>query len=395
MNSQKEIPQAAGKEEEAWDGQARRSLFANIRRVVIKVGSGVLTLSSGLNLNVINGLAREISRFVADGHEVILVSSGAVAAGMRKKGLTSRPTDIPRKQAVAALGQADLIREWEKAFERYGTLVAQVLLTRDDLSNRRRYLNARNTLQMLLSWEVVPILNENDTVVVDELKFGDNDNLSAMITHLLDADCLINLTDIDGLYDSDPRTNAQARLIPIVERITKQTLEMASALPGKLGMGGMMSKISAAKKVTAAGIPMIVTCGLYPETLSRVFAGEQVGTFFAPGTKRLPSKKCWIGYAVRPKGVLVVDEGAAKAMVRGNKSLLPIGIIAVEGNFGVGEPVECKTSQGMVIGVGLVNYDAAQVRRVMGKKTQDIGRNPDQKVFEEVIHRNNLVVTCE
>ena len=369
-----------------------RQAFAHARRVVVKVGSGVLTGPSGLNLDVMRSLAGQIAGLMDSGREVILVSSGAVASGMRALSLASRPASIPERQAVAAVGQAGLILEWETAFGAHGKKVAQVLLTRDDLSSRKRYLNARNTLSTLLSWGIAPVINENDTVVVDELKFGDNDNLSAMIAQLLDADVLVNLTDIDGLFDKDPRKHADACLIPVVDRVTRQVEDMACELPGALGTGGMASKIKAARKACAAGIPAVVARGSDPGILTRLFSGEAAGTFFVPNSHKMASRKCWIGFAIKPRGALVLDQGAVKAVVRDKKSLLPAGVRGVEGEFSQGAAVECRDPDGKVLGVGLVNYSSTDIRAILGKKTGEIANILGEKPYDEVIHRDNLVV---
>ena len=239
----------------------KKICFEDAKRIVVKVGSGVLTEDNGLNLKVLRSISRQICQLADRGLEIILVSSGAMASGIKKIGLSKRPDEIPKRQAVAAVGQAGLIMEYEKSFARYNKKVAQILLTGDDLVNRKRYLNARNTLCTLLSWQVIPIINENDTVVVEEIKFGDNDNLSAMITLLMDADILVNLTDIDGLYTRDPRKDQNTELISIVATIKKDIEKYASDISGPLGTGGMLSKIKAAKKVTAAGIPMLIAGG--------------------------------------------------------------------------------------------------------------------------------------
>ena len=247
----------------------RKMSFDTAKRIVVKIGSGVLTESYGLNVNVIRSISRQISGLIKEGREVILVSSGAMASGIRKIGLDMRPDEIPLRQAVAAVGQAGLIQEYETGFVQYGIKVAQILLTSDDLSNRQRYLNARNTLNALLNWNVVPIINENDTVAVEEIQFGDNDNLAAMITLQMDADILINLTDINGLYDKDPRSNSDARLIETIETINQDINKLASEIPGALGTGGMLSKVKAAGKVTSAGIPMVIARGDEDEVLKK------------------------------------------------------------------------------------------------------------------------------
>ena len=369
--------------------------FDHARRIVVKVGSNVLTQDNGLNLRAIRSISRQISRLIDRGKDVILVSSGAMASGVRKIGLPGRPAEVPKRQAVAAVGQAGLIMEYEKAFERHHKKVAQILLTSDDLSHRKRYLNSRNTLLTLLDWSVVPIINENDTVVVEEIALGDNDNLAAMITLLMDADLLINLTDIDGLFTKDPRTCPDAELIPAVSTIGRNIEKLAGDIPGALGTGGMLSKITAARKVTAAGVPMVIARGEKKDILLRLFAGERHGTLFVPKTKRLASRKCWIAFSLKPKGEIFIDGGAAKAIVERGKSLLPSGIVRVEGEFGVGAPVEFKTDAARTLGTGLVNYKAADIRRIMGLRSGRIEQRLGNKPYDEVIHRDNLVVTVE
>jgi glutamate 5-kinase len=367
--------------------------FSQARRVVVKVGSGVLTGRDGLNTDVIDSISRQICRLSGDQLEVLLVSSGAMASGQKKIGLSRRPEEIPKRQAIAAVGQAGLILCYENAFAEYGRHVAQILLTSDDLSSsRRRYLNARNTLHTLLSWQVIPIINENDTVVVEEIKFGDNDNLSAHIALMMNADILINLTDINGLYSGDPRNDPQACQIPVVERITKELEKTASGLPGVLGTGGMLSKLRAAKKVTTAGIPMVIANGLEPDILLKLFKGQKLGTFFKPAEEKLPNRKAWIGYTVKPKGAVIIDDGAARAIVKKGKSLLSGGITDVKGDFGVGSPVHIVDIQGRHLAAGLVNYSSAQIRRIMGCKSCQIGDRLGHKSYDEVIHRNNMTL---
>ncbi len=373
----------------------RRAFFGGVRRVVVKVGSNVLTLDNGLNLKVLAAISRQICRLIDDGVEVLLVSSGAMAAGVRKLRLNGRPDEIPKRQAVSAVGQAGLIRQYEKAFGRFGRQVAQILLTGDGLTHRLRYLNARNTLHTLLSWGVIPIINENDTVSVEEIKFGDNDNLAAMIALLMDADLVVNLTDIDGLYDKDPRTEADARLIPEVPVIRKNIEKFAGDIPGALGTGGMLGKIRAARKVTTAGIPMIIARGDKPDILLKLFSGESHGSFFTPREEKLANRKCWIGFTLKPKGTLRIDGGATRAILERGKSLLPSGIVDVEGEFGVGAPVAFKNGDDEILGTGLVNYSAADIRKIMGLKTDRIRQVLGEKPYDEVIHRDNLTITGE
>ncbi|NVM21106.1 MAG: glutamate 5-kinase [Desulfobacterales bacterium] len=370
----------------------RKDLFDRVKRAVIKVGTGVLTHEQDLNAGVIKRLARGVSVLMDQGCQVIVVSSGAIASGMKKVGMTERPADIPHTQAVAAVGQSRLMLEYEKAFARYQKKVAQVLLTRDDLCHRRRYLNARNTLNVLLDWRIVPIINENDTVVVEELKFGDNDNLSAMVTHLMDAHVLINLTDIDGLYDKDPRVHKDASLVSFVSKIDRALERAACDIPGALGTGGMSSKVQTAKKITTSGIPMVIASGLKPNILNSLFQGKDVGTLFLPKREKMTSRKCWIAFTLKAKGAIKVDMGAARAICKQGKSLLPIGIIGVEGEFGEGAMVRCIDADGMPFARGLVNYKASDIRKLMGLKTNQIAQRLGHKHYDEVIHRDNLVI---
>jgi glutamate 5-kinase len=373
----------------------RKSIFNNAKRLVVKVGSNVLTEDHGLNLKAIRSISRQICRLIDSGLEVILISSGAMASGVKKIGLDKRPDEIPKRQAIAAVGQAGLIMEYEKAFARYHKKVAQILLTGDDLNNRIRYLNARNTLCMLLSWQVVPIINENDTVMIEEIQFGDNDNLAAMITLLMDADILVNLTDIDGLYTKNPRKYPDAELIPLVSTIRENIVKVAGDIPGPLGTGGMLSKINAARKVTASGIPMVIANGGKPDILIKLFSGKEIGTFFVSKKKKLKSRKCWIAFTLKPKGAIRIDDGAAAAILNRGKSLLPSGIVHVEGEFNVGAPVEFKNGDNETLGTGLVNYSSADIRKIMGFKSSQIKKILGHKPYDDVIHRDNLAITSE
>ena len=369
--------------------------FSGAKRIVVKVGSNVLTQDHGLNLKAIRSITRQIGHLIANGLEVILVSSGAMASGLKKIGLTSRPDELPKRQAVAAVGQAGLMMEYEKAFGRYNLKVAQILLTSEDLSNRNRYLNARNTLNTLLSWQVVPIVNENDTVWVEEIKLGDNDNLAAMITLLMDADIMINLTDIDGLFDRDPRAYQDAELIASVTRISKDTEKFAGDMPGALGTGGMISKIKAARKVNSAGVPMVIAKGDKPNILLKLFSGQKHGTLFLPQKQRLTSRKCWIAYSLKPKGILQIDDGAVRAILKNGKSLLSSGIVAVKNDFGVGAPVEFQNQRNESLGIGLVNYSSADIEKIKGLRSNRIKQVLGHKSYDEVIHRDNLAITAE
>jgi len=377
------------------DIRERKKIFSGVKRIVLKVGSGVLTRRSGLNLNLIDDLAADICQLRRRGTEVVLVSSGAIAAGMRKIGLAKRPAGVSAMQALAAMGQSRLIMAYEEAFARYGEKVAQVLLTRDDLTHRRRYLNARNTLFTLLSWKVTPIINENDTVVADEIKFGDNDALSAMVVSLIGADLLVNLTNIDGLYDRDPREHPEARRIAVVGRVDRRIQQYASTIPGVLGTGGMASKVAAARKAALGGVPTVIANGTTTGIIGEIFAGKPVGTLFLPEPTALSRKKQWIAFTKAIKGTLVVDAGAEKALVERHKSLLPSGIREVAGRFAVGNAVAIHSEDGRRIGIGLANYSAEQLTRIAGARSSQIEPLLGFRHDDEAIHRDNLVLAEE
>lgn len=372
---------------------ARKALLRSVKRVVVKVGSGVLTGPDGLDLAVVDRLTTDICTLRKKGVEVILVSSGAIAAGLRKIGVTKRPQSLSQQQAMAAIGQGTLIMAYEDAFGHYGYKVAQILLTRDDLTHRRRYLNARNTLFTLLSWKIIPIINENDTVVVDEIKFGDNDNLSAMVTNLTESQLLVNLTNIDGLFDKDPRTYPDAKLIEVVEKVDRRLTRFASSIPGFLGTGGMASKIRAAQKVALRGVPTIIANGMKPDILKIIFSGRREGTLFLPHDVPLCSRKHWIAFTKSPRGKIVIDRGAEKAVLDQGKSLLPSGIMGVEGRFSLGNSVLLVNEAGKEIAVGMVNYHSGDVKKIMGAKSAEIELRLGFKHDDEVIHRDNLVLT--
>ena len=372
----------------------RKSLFSKKRRIVIKVGSAVLAPSEqGLDQARIERLAAEISEIIGQGREVILVSSGAIAAGLTKLGLPKKKgMPLSLKQAAAAIGQSSLMWMYEKTFGAHGQKVAQVLLTRDDLSHRTRFLNARNTLQTLLDHDVIPIINENDTVSVDEIKFGDNDNLSGMVVHLADADLLVILSDIDGLYTADPKVDSSATHIPVVEKITAELERGAGDAHSLVGTGGMRSKIMTAKKVGAYGAPMVIISGSEPGTLHALFDGREVGTLFLPKPEKQDSRKHWIAYAVSATGRVVVDDGGRDALVNKGKSLLPGGIVKVEGHFKVGDCVTCVDRTGHAFARGLVKYSSEDLDRIKGLKTSQIAAVLGHKDYDEVIHRDDLVL---
>jgi glutamate 5-kinase len=370
----------------------RKKILKGIKKIVIKIGSAVLTEKGVLHRPAIDRLADDIAFLKKKGYQPAVVSSGAIASGVGKMGLSRKPETIPQKQAVAAIGQGSLMFAYEEAFNGHGLSVAQLLLTRDDLTNRERYLNACNTLSTLLEWGVIPIINENDTVAVDEIKFGDNDNLSALIAHLIDSDLLIVLTDTEGLYDRDPREDPEARLVPVVERIDGQVLGYTSKYSGQWGLGGMRSKIMAARKVTASGIPVIVTNGRREGVLKEVIKGRPLGTLFLPQQPILSRRKHWIAFTLKHKGEIIVDEGARKALVEKGKSLLPSGIIEVRGRFGVGACVRLLDEKMEVLGQGLVNYSSGDIRKIQGMKTSQIEEHLEYKQSDEIVHRDNLVI---
>jgi glutamate 5-kinase len=325
---------------------------------------------------------------------VVLVSSGAIVAGMARLGWRDRPRSIPETQAAAAVGQSALMQQNEAVFARHGRTVAQVLLTRADFGARTRYLNARNTLNTLLARGVLPIINENDTVAVEEIKFGDNDNLSALVAQLIDADLLVLLTDVDGLYHGDPHRDRHARKLDLVEVITPDIERLVWVDPGRIAVGGMATKLEAAQKATASGIPMVIANGRRPGELGALLGGEPVGTYFAPRIDRLAARKRWIAFAVAPRGRLLVDAGARRAVTEGGKSLLPSGLVDVEGNFDAGEVVALCAIGGatMEFARGVVNFDAHELRKIKRAQTSEIERLLGYKSFDEIVHRDNLVL---
>jgi glutamate 5-kinase len=374
----------------------RQMLFDKARRVVVKVGSAVLTDNNGLKADVISNIARELSFLQGTGREVILVTSGAVAAGRRTLGSGAKLSgELKVKQALAALGQGQLIHAYERAFSRHEQKVAQILLTHTDLSSRDRYLNVRNTIQALFGFGVIPIINENDTVSVEELRFGDNDTLGALITNMIDADMFIILTDVDGLYTASPQEVSTAQPVYTVARIDSEVEEMAGYTRSALGSGGMQSKIRAAKMVAACGGSSFIGPGNRTDILKDLFSGEMVGTFFLPSLEKIKSRKHWIAYVLRPKGYFVLDKGACRALVDHGKSLLPSGILEVSGHFGVGSPVQCRNIENEVIAAGLTNYSSADIDKIKGRRSSEIMNILGFNDSDEVIHRDNLVLMDE
>ena len=373
----------------------RTILLAHVKRVVIKIGSGVISDHSGLDLKRMATLCEDVYSLRQRGYEVILVSSGAVAAGKADLGIkgSARTLSLPLKQAAAAIGQSRLMRAYKDALRQHGLTAAQILLTRDDLANRRRYLNARNTLMTLLDYGVVPIINENDTVVIDEIRFGDNDNLSAMATNLVEAQLLVILSDVDGLFDSDPRHNAEAKLISEVERITPEIEAMAGQEATMLGTGGMTTKLKAAKRATLFGAGTAIINGLSPHNLLYLFDGHELGTYFLPARDRMAARKHWIASTKKPKGKLILDEGAQKAVAERGKSLLPSGIHRLEGTFERGDAVRLCDVNGKEFAKGVTNYNSAELIRIIGKNTKEILQILGYQYGDEVVHRDNFVIS--
>jgi glutamate 5-kinase len=359
----------------------RQTLFDQARRVVIKVGSAVLTGDNGLLPEIIDNIARQVSFLQATGREVILVTSGAVAAGRRRLGVVKTAHEELRvKQALAATGQGLLMQAYEQAFTERSQPVAQVLLTHADLSHRGRYLNVRNTILTLFEFGVVPIINENDTVSAEELRFSDNDTLGALIANMIGADMFIILTDVDCLYTGHPTEDPEARPVYTVAAITKDIERMAGHSGSQLGTGGMMAKIRAAQMVAACGGSSFIGPGRHPEILQALFSGELIGTFFLPGKGRINRRKHWIAYVLR------------RALVEGGRSLLPSGVVEVRGSFAIGAPVHCLDGDGRVIAAGLSNYASADIERIKGRRTGEIAAILGCKDSDEIIHRDNLVI---
>lgn len=374
------------------DFLVHKEILSQAQRIVVKVGTSTLTHKTGkLNLFQLENIVRQLADLCNQGKQVILVTSGAVGAGVGRLGLAAKPKTLPEKQAAAAVGQGLLLHMYEKIFGEYGQVVGQVLLTREDLAHRKRYLNARHTFLTLLKFGAIPIVNENDTVAVEEIKLGDNDTLSALVASLVDADLLILLSDIDGLYDGNPQENPQAKLIPIIEEITPAIEALAGGAGSAFGTGGMSTKIQAAKIAMNSGIPMVIAHGGKAGILREIISGNFQGTLFLP-KERLQSKKRWIAFGSSIQGKLTVDAGAKKALLEDGKSLLPIGITAVAGDFEVGNVVSVVGPEGREFARGIVNYSSEEIEKIKGKNTNQISVILGHKDYDEVIHRDNLAI---
>lgn len=371
----------------------RQTLFDRSRRIVVKVGSAVLTDSDGIAGDVVKNIVREISFLHKSGREVIVVSSGAVAAGLKK--ISYNPNSalgIKEKQALAAIGQSSLMQIYEEYFSSFDLNIAQVLLTHSDLALRERYLNVRNTLLTLLKLRVIPVINENDTVCVEELRFGDNDTLGAYICNLIEADMFICLTDVIGLYSGNPENDPSAEPIYTVNEITPEIESMVHNVKSALGSGGMESKLRAAKIVSSGGGSSFIGPGRESEILQNLFSGKMIGTFFLPHRDSIGSRKRWIATVLKAQGSLLLDSGACIALKDRGKSLLPSGIREVRGTFGVGDPVHCCNEKGDVIAIGLINYSSEDTGKIKGAHTSRIEEILGYKDNDEIVHRDNLVI---
>lgn len=364
-----------------------------MKRVVVKIGSNILAnAKEGLNTKRISSIAKDIIELSTLGYEVVVVSSGAIAAGMKKLGLKEKPRDVKLKQAVAAVGQSSLMWAYEKSFGEHGKKVAQLLLTREDFSDRNRYINSKNTLTTLLSYGVIPVINENDTVATDEIKFGDNDHLASLVACLIEAERLIILSDVDGLYTEDPRHSSYARMIESVEEITPEIEARAKGTGSVVGTGGMYSKLLAAKRALKHGITVHIISGRREGLLPALLSGKHSGTVFKPKGGKLHLRKGWIAYSTRAKGSITIDDGAVQAIIQRGKSLLPSGIISVKGNFITGDAVYCLDGKGTRIAKGLTNYSFSEIQKILGKKSAEIEKILGYKYSDEIIHRDNLVL---
>ena len=376
------------------EGKSFREALKKAKRIVVKVGTSTITYANGKrNFSQIDRLARELSDLQNQGKEMILVSSGAVAVGVDRLGLPAKPSTIPGKQACAAVGQGVLMHTYEKLFADYGQIVAQVLITRTEAIDRHRYTNCRNTFMTLLQQGVIPIVNENDVVALDELKIGDNDNMSALVAGIVDADLVIILSDIDGLYTANPATHPEATLVHTVQEITPEIEASAGGVGSSRGTGGMATKIQAAKAATNSGIQLVIASGTEKNAIPRILQGEEIGTLFVSRENRLQFRKRWLAFGAKIQGSIVVDDGCAKAIRKaGGCSILPAGIYQVVGDFQSGSTISVIDKEGHELARGLVHYTAAELEKIKGCKSGDIEGILGHKNFDEVIHCDDLVI---
>jgi glutamate 5-kinase len=374
-----------------------RTDLAGCKRILIKIGSQALSTGQGLNNRMIERLCDELSLLRDQGREFALVSSGAIAQGRCIMRIEDPGIALSKKQALAAIGQGSLIRAYTDAFRRYGYTAAQILITRDDLDDRHRYLNIRNTFTALFELGAIPIVNENDTVSVEEIQFTDNDMLSAMIIPLVEPHALIILTDTEGVYLEDPRVNPEAQLLSEIREFKSKEIKTSDGQAGALGRGGMKSKIQAAYHASMLGIPTVIASAYTPNVISRVLEGREVGTLVYPRKRssRLKQKDHWISFVTRPKGRVIVDKGAARAILSNGKSLLPVGVVSVEGMFRAGDPIEIADKAGKIIAVGLSNFSSAETVKVKGANSSQVCAILEKECDEEVVHRNNMILRKE
>ncbi|MHA3054739.1 glutamate 5-kinase [Acinetobacter sp. ANC 4633] len=362
------------------------------KRIVVKIGSSLLTANGqGLDLDAISHWASQIADLHRSGHEIILVSSGAVAEGMVRMKLAARPTDLPSLQACAAIGQMGLIQTWSSVLEKHQIQTAQVLLTHDDLADRRRYLNSCDALQHLIEWHVIPVINENDTVSTDEIRFGDNDTLAAMVAGQVHADLLIILTDQQGMFDADPRSNPNAKLLSSVRALDETLFEMAGG-GGLLGRGGMVTKVRAARLAAKSGCPTLIASGDSDLVLSRLMSGEMLGTLFVTDNDRMTAHQQWLAAHLQTAGRLVIDDGAVEAIKKKHRSLLPVGVKVVEGHFDRGDVVECVDTNGQRVAVGRVNFSSRSADIVKGLASDKVFQVLGEARSLEMIHRNHMAI---
>jgi glutamate 5-kinase len=369
-----------------------RAALDKLRRVVVKIGTSLLAPpDGGVHARRFSELAQDVCCLLDSGREVVMVSSGAVGLGVRRLGLEGRPRAIPEKQAAAAIGQIDLCRRFERAFARRGRIIGQILLTHGGLAERELFLNARHTLNTLLARGAVPVINENDSVATEELRFGDNDQLAAQVVNLCGAELLVLLTDIDGLHDRDPREPG-ARPIRELAEVQPVHLELAGGSSSALGSGGMRSKLEAARSAARYGAFSVIADGRRRGVLARVLAGEELGTLVHPAREQISSRKHWIAFSLKPRGTLQLDAGAVRALVEKGASLLPAGVVGVEGEFGIGDPVRCVGPDGREVARGLISYAAADTRVIMGQRSSRISTLLGYSSGAWVIHRDDLIV---
>ncbi|MBE7446268.1 MAG: glutamate 5-kinase [Planctomycetia bacterium] len=372
----------------------RRQILSKVKKIVVKIGTGVLTNDDGyLDKAQIKNLAGQTVELHKMGYHVVVVSSGAIGSGMGELGIEKRPVTLPELQAVAAVGQSKLISMYDDCFKLHGYHAAQILLTREDFEDRQRYLNTCNTIHTLFQMNAIPVVNENDTISVDEIKFGDNDALSAFVTNLLNAELLIILSSVDGLYDKFPAGKSKAAVIPVVENVSEEIRQLAFDLKTRRGVGGMQTKLEAASVVTNAGEAVIIANGRMDRVLERIVQCEHIGTLFLPKEEKMTSRKRWIGYTIKPKGKVYVDDGALQALTGKGKSLLASGIVSVEGTFHKGDIITILgKGNDTTVARGLTNYSSEEIEKIKGCSTSHIAKVLGYKLYDEVIHRDNMVI---